>query len=121
MSDDGVSNARWGTAGAIAIILAVVVGLLIYYFTGQVVAAIGVPIVIIGVYEVYSSFRKSKETDQFGTSLSGAALLWGFVFISIGGAVFAYDFTHSIIIAIVVILVVMALYIAVKSFGKKSA
>jgi len=117
MSEE-VSRTNWGAIGAIAIILAIVVGLLLYYFTGLIAASIGLPVVIFGVYEAVSSYGKSREVDQFGTSEAYASMLWGFAYIAVGGALFVYAYTHSILIAVVFILLVMAIYIALRAFGK---
>ena len=114
------SNRKWGTITAAVVLSAVVIGLLYFYFTGLWLPAIGLPILVIGVYMLLSSFLRSSEPDRYGTSDSGAATLFGFIMITIGGAIVAYQYADNIIIPIVFAIVIIVLYLVTAMARRKS-
>jgi hypothetical protein len=121
MSDETKEFKSWGSVSAVAILLAIAVGLIYYYVTKDWLVAIGLPILILGVYETISSLFRSTQKDRYGTSESGAAVLLGFMAMSIGGAIVIFKFADSIIIPIVFIILIMALYVVVSMALKKRA
>ena len=116
MSDNENAPKKRGNFTAIVVLLAIVVGLLIYYAMPSIVVAICVPILIIGAYEIASSFSRSTQADRFGTSDSGAALFWGFLFVAIGGAGIIHSQTGNIIFAVVFFLVMLIFYFLAKRY-----
>lgn len=118
MGEETKKNTNWGTISGIVFLLAIAIGLVYYYVTSLWIPAIGIPLLIIGVYEVLSAFFRSSEKDRWGTSESGAAVLWGFVLIAAGGAIMVYQYADSIIIPIVFVIIVMVLYLFARSASK---
>ncbi len=106
------SNTRnWGLIGGAVLLIAIIVGLLYYYFTSLWIPAIGLPILIFGIYEIITSFVRSSEKDMYGTSDSGAATIWGFLFIAIGGGLIVFQYANNIIFPIVYVLAILVLLI----------
>jgi uncharacterized membrane protein HdeD (DUF308 family) len=101
----------WGAITGAVILIAIAVGLVYYYCTSIVWPALGLPLLIFGVYELISSLFRSTENDRWGTSEAGAASIFGFIFIAIGGALIIIEYADSIIIPILFIIAVMVLYI----------
>ena len=114
MSDNENAPKRSGNTTAIVVLLAIVIGLLLYYAMPSIVVAICVPIMIIGVYEIAVSFTRNSNPDRFGTSDSTAALFWGFLFLAIGGAGMIHSLTGNIIFAIVFFLIIMIFFFLAK-------
>jgi hypothetical protein len=107
------------TITGVVVLASIIIGLLYYYYTSLWIPAIGIPLLIIGVYEAISSIARSNKVDQFGTSDSGAAIVWGFVFIAIGGALLVFQYSDNIIFPIIFFIAVIILYIIVAMFNKK--
>ena len=118
MSEGG--NRNWGTITAAVVLLAVVVGLLYFYFTGLWLPAIGLPILIVGVYMLFSAFLRSSEPDRYGTSDSGAATLYGFILIAIGGAIVVYQYAENLIFTAAFAIVIVVLYLITAAVRKKN-
>ena len=114
MSDNVKTNEDWGKITAIAILLSLIVGLLIFYFLGSIALSIASPVLLFGLFELGSSFLKSREPDQFGTSESFAATFWGFVFIAVGIALLMFLYTGNLIFTAVVVLLIMVVYLIMR-------
>jgi len=120
MTGEEPTSRNMGAITGAIVLIAIVVGLLYYYMTSDWLPSIGIPILIIGAYELVSSFFRSTTNDQFGTNESGAAALWGFVFIAIGGAMLIYRFADGgIIMPVVFAILVIIAYIIYAMFRKK--
>ena len=110
-----------GAITAAVVLLAIVVGLLYYYVTSDWLPAIGILILLIGVYELISSFFRNTANDQFGTNESGAAALWGFLLIAVGGAMLIYRYSNDIIIPVVFAILIIVAYIIYAMFRKRQS
>jgi hypothetical protein len=119
MAENEKESTNWGAITGVVVLVAIIVGLLYYYYTSQVIPAIGIPLLIIGVFEVLSSIGKSSTPDQFGTSESYAATVLGFLLIAIGGAMLVFIYSDSIIFPIVFALVVIILFFLVSMAKRK--
>ena len=111
----------FGKMTIIAILLGAIVSLVYYYYTSNWLPAIGLFLLVVGVYELLSSFFRSTEDDRWGTNESGAAALFGFLMVAVGGAIVVYQYADSIIIPIVFALAVIILYVVYSLFRKKKA
>ena len=120
MAENESRTISWGAITGAVVLLSIAFGLLYYYYTSLWIPAIGIPLLIIGIYEAISSVARSKKVDQFGTSESGAAVVWGFVFIAIGGAMLIFQYSDNIIFPIVFAIVVIVLYLVVSMLNKRS-
>ncbi len=118
MAEEKTRNVNMGAVTGAVVLLAIVIGLLYYYFTKDWIPAIGIPLLIIGIYEILSSFFRSSVNDRYGTNEAGAAVLWGFLAIAIGGAIIIYQYADSIIIPVAFAIIVLVLYILTRSFRK---
>ena len=118
MSEGGDRN--WGAITAAVVLIAVVIGLLYYYFTGLWLPAIGLPILVFGVYELLSAFLRSSEPDRYGTSDSGAATLYGFILIAVGGGIIVYQYADNLIFTAVFAIAIVVLYLITIAVRKKS-
>ncbi len=111
MSDNSESKKKGQTYSGVMILIGIIIGLLMFYFGYGIIPVFCVPITLIGVYLIISSFNRDTVPDFWGTSASGAALLWGFFMIAIGGAGLVYMAMHSVIISVVFALVILVLYL----------
>ena len=114
MSEEEAKISKGGAYGSVMVIIGIIIGLLMFYYDMGFIPVICVPLIFIGVYLIISSFGRSQVEDVQGTSEAGAALLWGFVMIAVGGAGLVYLFSDSLIIPIVFALVMLICYIVVK-------
>jgi len=108
-----------GKVSAIAILIAFAVMLIFGYYTGNWLSGFGLFMLIFGVYEVASTFMRSDQVDQWGTSESGAAALWGFLFIAVGGALVLFQYSNNILFAILFCIGIVVLYLVYSIFSKK--
>ena len=73
------------------------------------------------MYELLSSFARSSQNDMYGTNEAGAARLFGFLFIAVGGAIIVYRYADSIIIPIVFAIIIVVLYLVTRMTGGKKS
>ena len=99
--------------------ISVAIGLAVYYFTKEIMPTISAPILLFGIYELLSSVLRTKERNMFGTSEAGASIFWGFVITTIGGAGFAWYFSHSFIVVAIFIVLMGAAYMALRVFSSR--
>jgi hypothetical protein len=120
MSEEKTSNRNIGTLTGIVFLIAIAVGLLIYYYMSNWILAIGCPLAILGVYEIASSFARTSEVDRWGTSEASAAVTLGFIALAIGAAFIAYNYSDSIIVPIIVAILIVAIYLVVVMLKRKN-
>ncbi len=108
-----------GKVTAIAGLIALAVMLIFGYYTGNWISGFGLFLLIFGVYEVASTFRRSDRVDQWGTSESGAAALWGFLFIAVGGALVLFQYSDNMLYAVLFCIGMIVLYLVYSIFSKK--
>lgn len=112
---------NWGPITGAVFLLSVAAGLICFYADGSWLLAVGVPITALGGYELLSSFFRNSEADRWGTSDSGAAVLFGFFLLAIGGAILFYRFSDNIIFPIVYAAVLIAVYLLLRVIMNRGA
>ncbi len=110
---------NWGLFTLIAMLAAVAVGLIYYYYNGNIIVSISFMVLIIGIYLLISSMARDSTPDRWGTSDAYAGAMGGFLLIAIGGAGIVNNYADSIIIPIVYIIVIMILAAAYTMAKKK--
>jgi len=118
MTDGENKSLNWGMISLIIGLLAVIIGIVYYYMTNDIITAILLIILVIGIYLILASFGKSKQLDQFGTSESGASAVIGFFVTAIGLAGLVF-FHSGILLAIVAFIAVIIVYLVFAMATKK--
>ena len=118
MESGDKGNLNIGALSMMVILIALAAGLIVYFFTKDIILTICVPLIVIGLYELISSLIRNHENDQFGTNEAGAAVFWGFIIVTLGGMGVVYKYTNSLIITAVFALLMGAAYMAVRLFRR---
>ncbi|AMK13782.1 hypothetical protein AUP07_0733 [methanogenic archaeon mixed culture ISO4-G1] len=122
MVDDTPKTHSWGTISAIVFLLAVIVGLIYYYYvSNNLIAAVCLVILIGGIYMVISALMRSTAKDQWGTSESGAAALFGFLMLAVGGAGMIYVFADGFVLPLIYAILMIVLYLIYALAMKRKA
>ena len=118
MAENGSRNLDVSALTWMVLLISIAAGLVAFFYTKDFILLICIPLVIFGVYEMFSSIVKNHQNDQFGTNESSVAVFWGFVIVTIGGAGLVFKYTGSLIITLVFALLMGAAYMAFRLFRK---
>lgn len=104
----GLNPRTWNAISAGVLLLAIAIGIIIYYITKDLLDIFAAILLVYGVYVAVMSFAKKGGEDNFGPSASDAALAGGAVLAGVGLACFAYSFSESVLITVAVLIIVLA-------------
>ncbi len=105
---NGLKPRTWSAISLGALLIAIALGLIIYWYTGDALGTIGAILLVFGVYVAATSFARSGGEDNFGPSSADAALAAGAVVAGVGAACFVYSATGEVLITVAVIIIVLA-------------
>ncbi|MBO4552111.1 MAG: hypothetical protein J5673_02810 [Candidatus Methanomethylophilaceae archaeon] len=108
-----------GTLTWIAALAAIITGLVVYIFLKDILLSVSVFFIFIGVYELSSVCLRNHENDQFGTNDASASLLWGFLFLTVGGVALTFDYTGDILKTVIVGLAILLVYNVIRLVLRK--
>ena len=119
MASGSKGSLNIGALTWMVMLIAAAIGLAIYFYTKDIIVTVSVPLLIMGAYELISSLIRNRENDQFGTNEAGAAVFWGFIILTLGGAGVVWWYTGSIIIVAIFAILMGAAYMAVRLFNRE--
>lgn len=122
MSDDNSkqSGRTWSAISAVALLISIALGLLLFWYTGDILDALWGILIVFGIYMAVASAFRAKDADGFGPSPADAAAAGGIMVLGVGLAGLSYSLMGEVIISVVVIIVFLAitgLYMAIKNRG----
>ncbi len=115
---NGMKPRTWSAISLGALLIAVAIGLILYWYTRDLLNTFGAILVIFGAYTAAVSFSRTGGEDNFGPSSADAALAGGAVAAGIGAACFVYSATGEVLLtaaAIIIVLAVVGIIMAVKN------
>lgn len=107
MTNDN-SGRMWNGITAGAILLAVVLGIVLYVVTGDAFDAVFAMILVFGLYLAISSRFRNKDEEGYGPSDADVVAVAGILLAGIGVAGFAHSLTGNVLITVAVIIAIVA-------------
>ena len=114
-------NTNWGAINGAALLLSIAAGVICFYIDGSWLLAVGVPVTAFGAFIILSSFFRSTEQDRWGSSDYGAMVLFGFLFLTVGGALLVFNYSDNFVFPIVFVAVILALYLLMRAAAGRKA
>lgn len=114
----GLNPRTWNAISLGALLIAIALGLILYWATSDLLNTFSAIILVFGIYMAAASFFRRGREDSFGPSDSDAAMAGGAILAAVGLTGFAWSFTESVLIAVamlIIIISVVGIALAVKN------
>lgn len=98
----------WSALALGALLIAVALGLILYWYTEDLLSAFAAILLIFGIYVAATSFAKKGGEDNFGPSAADASLAAGTLVAGVGVTCLVYSFTDEVIITAAVLIIIVA-------------
>ncbi len=109
MTDNNEIKPRtWNAFAVGALLIALALGLILYWVTKDLITAFGIILLIYGAYMALTSTKKAGGEDNFGPSEADAALAGGSILAGIGITCLIWAFTHEVVITAAVLIIIVA-------------
>lgn len=108
MENKGMNPRTWSAIALGALLIAIALGLILYWYTGDLLNTFGAILLIFGVYVAATSFAKKGGEDNFGPSAADASLASGAVVAGVGATCFVYSATGEVLITAAVLIIIVA-------------
>lgn len=118
---NGLKPRTWSAIALGALLIAVALGLILYWYTGDALNTFGAILLVFGVYVAATSFARKGGEDNFGPSNADASLAAGAVLAGIGVACFVYSLTNAVLVTVAVIIIVLAVVGMIMAVKNKDA
>ena len=107
MSDNG-SNRTWNAIAAGALLIAIALGIILWWYTEDAINAFSMILLVFGAYMAATSFARKGREDSFGPSDADAAMAGGLIVAGVGITGFVWSFTGEVTITVAVLIVIVA-------------
>ncbi len=110
----------WTAASVAALLIAIAIGLILFWYTEDAFNAIWAILIVFGAYMAAMSGFRPKEEEGFGPSPADATAAGGILLVGIGLAGLSYSFIGEVILTVVVLILFIALtgaFMAYKNRG----
>lgn len=104
----GMNPRTWSALAVGALLIAVALGVLLYWYTDDLLNAFAVILLVFGLYIAATSFMKKGGEDNFGPSAADASLAAGIVVAGVGITCFVYSATAEILPTVAVLIIIVA-------------
>ncbi len=102
------SNSTWGAISGGVFLLAIALGIAIFYVTGEAWNALWTVLIVFGAFTAVSSVFRGKGTNNFGASYGDSIMVGGILLTAIGASGLVYSLTGDFIITVIVLIVIIA-------------
>lgn len=124
MTDDkGIKPRTWSALAAGALLIAIALGLILYWATKDPLTAFAAILLVFGVYMAATSFARKGREDSFGPSDADAALAGGIIVAGLGVTCLVYAYSDSVLVTaavFIIIIAVVGMAMAVKNRNVRS-
>lgn len=109
MTDDtGMKGRTWSAIAAGALLIAIALGLILYWYTEDLLNAFSAILLVFGAYMAATSFARKGREDSFGPSDSDAAMAGGIIVAGVGVTGFVWSFSGEVAITVAVLIIIVA-------------
>ena len=104
----GINPRTWNAVAVGALLIAIAVGLILYYYTDSLLNTFATILLVFGLYVAATSFARKGGEDNFGPSSSDAAMAGGIIVAGVGLTCFAYSLSGEVVITVAVLIIIVA-------------
>lgn len=104
----GMNPRTWNAIAVGVLLVAVAIGLILFYVTGDALTTLATILLVFGLYIAASSFARKGGEDNFGPSSADAAMAAGGIVAGVGVMCFAYVYSGSVLITVAVLIIIVA-------------
>lgn len=104
----GMNPRTWNAIAVGVLLIAVAVGLVLYYVTEDLLNTFAAILLVFGLYIAASSFARRGGEENFGPSAADAAMAAGGIVAGVGVTCFAYAFSGDVLITVAVLIIIVA-------------
>lgn len=108
MNNDKTGQRTWSAISAGAFLIAVALGIILFWATKQLIDAFGAFILVFGIYMIVASTSRPGKEDAFGASNADAALAGGAILAGLGIVCFIWSYTADAMITAAIFIVMIA-------------
>lgn len=121
MTEDKKTSPRtWNAMAAGSLLLAIALGIILYWVTGELLNAFAIILLVYGVYIAATSGMKKGNEDGFGPSDSDAAVAGGIIMAGVGVTCLTWSYTGDVLPTVAVLIVIVALTGMAMAFKNRS-
>lgn len=107
-SSKGISSRTWSALAVGALLIAIALGLILYWVTDDPLNTFATILLVFGIYVAATSFARKGGESNFGPDSGDAALAGGALVAGVGLTCFVYSFSDEVLITVAVLIIVVA-------------
>ena len=104
----GINGRTWNDIAAGALLIAIALGVILYWYTGDLLNAFSAILLVFGAYMAATSFARRGREDSFGPSDTDAAMAGGLIVAGVGITGFVWSFSGSVAVTVAVLIIIVA-------------
>ena len=104
----GINGRTWNAIAAGALLIAIALGVILYWYTGDLLNAFSAILLVFGAYMAATSFARRGREDSFGPSDTDAAMAGGLIVAGVGITGFVWSFSGSVAVTVAVLIIIVA-------------
>lgn len=104
----GINGRTWNAIAAGALLIAIALGVILYWYTGDLLNAFSAILLVFGAYMATTSFARRGREDSFGPSDTDAAMAGGLIVAGVGITGFVWSFSGSVAVTVAVLIIIVA-------------
>ncbi len=118
-----MNGSTWGAITAGAFLLSIVLGIIIFLTTGQVLDVVWAVLIVFGLFLAISSVIRGAGTKNtnFGSSYGDSTLVGGILLAGVGAAGLVQSYTGNVLITVAVFIAIIAITGIVMAIKNRNA
>ncbi|MBR4226616.1 MAG: hypothetical protein IKR86_07620 [Candidatus Methanomethylophilaceae archaeon] len=118
-----MNGSTWGAITMGALLLSVVLGIVIFLTTGQVLDVVWAVLIVFGLFLAITSVARGagKNNSNFGASYGDSTMVGGIILAGIGAAGLVQTYTGNVLITVAVFIAIIAITGIVMAIKNRNA
>ena len=104
----GMNPRTWNAIAVGMLLIAIALGVILYFYTGDLLNAFSAILLVFGLYIATTSFARKGGEDNFGPSASDAVMAAGGIVAGVGVTGFVYSLSGEVLITAAVLIIIVA-------------
>ena len=104
----GMNPRTWNAIAVGMLLIAIALGVILYFYTGDLLNAFSAILRVFGLYIAATSFARKGGENNFGPSASDAAMAAGGIVAGVGVTGFVYSLSGEVLITAAVLIIIVA-------------
>ena len=104
----GMNPRTWNAIAVGMLLIAIALGVILYFYTGDLLNAFSAILLVFGLYIAATSFARKGGENNFGPSASDATMAAGGIVAGVGVTGFVYSLSGEVLITAAVLIIIVA-------------